>query len=161
MRGLLDLGRPVESRSVLTALDGAVQSALGPVRARSATQGVRILLELPVDLPKVRLDAPRFEEALLCVVGNALDAMPAGGTLRLTAAATASEVTLHVEDSGPGMSSAALARAFEPFFTTKPGSTGLGLAVAKKLLEGTGARLGLDSGSWGTRATIVLPRADA
>jgi two-component system, NtrC family, sensor histidine kinase HydH len=161
MRGLLDLGRPVESRSVLTTVDAAVQSALGPVRARSATQGVRIVLEIPADLPKVRLDPARFEEALLCLIGNALDAMPAGGTLRLAAAPIAGEVALQVEDTGPGMPPAALARAFEPFFTTKPRGTGLGLALARKLLEVTGARLGLESGSSGTRATIVLPRADA
>jgi two-component system sensor histidine kinase HydH len=161
MRGLLDLGRPVESRSVITALDAAVQSALGPIRGRSAAQGIRIVVELPADLPKVRLDPARFEEALLCLIGNALDAMPARGTLRLAATLAGGEVVLHVEDTGPGMSSATLARAFEPFFTTKPGGTGLGLALARKLLEGAGARLGLESGSSGTRATIVLPRADA
>ena len=161
MRGLLDLARPVEARSVLTTLDAAVQSALGPVRARSAAQGVRVALELPADLPKVRLDPARFEEALLCLVGNALDAMPAGGALRLAAASAGGEVSLRVEDTGPGLSPAALARAFEPFFTTKPGGTGLGLAVARKLLEGTGARLALESGSAGTRAIIILPRADA
>jgi signal transduction histidine kinase len=161
MRGLLDLGRPVESRSVLTALDAAVQSALGPVRTRSAAQGVSIAVELPADLPKVRLDPARFEEALLCLIGNALDAMPAGGTLRLAAASAGGEVTLQVEDTGPGMAPAALARAYEPFFTTKPGGTGLGLALARKLLESTGARLGLESGSAGTRASITLPRADA
>src|SRR5262249_38381756 len=158
---LLDLSRPVESRSVITALDAAVHSALGPVRSRSATQGVRIALELPPDLPKVRLDPARFEEALLCLVGNALDAMPSGGTLRLAPTSAAGEVVLHVDDTGQGMSSTALARAFEPFFTTKPGGTGLGLAVAKKLLEGAGARLALESSSSGTRATIIMPRADA
>jgi signal transduction histidine kinase len=161
MRGLLDLSRPGEARSVLSALDTAVHSALGPVRARSAAQGVRIVLELPADLPKVRLDPARFEEALLCLIGNALDAMPAGGTLRVGAMSLGGEVVLHVEDTGPGMSAAALARAFEPFFTTKPGGTGLGLALAKKLLESAGARLELESGGSGTRATIVLPRGDA
>jgi two-component system, NtrC family, sensor histidine kinase HydH len=161
MRGLLDLGRPVEARSVLTALDTAVQSTLGAVSVRSAAQGVRVVAELPADLPKVRLDPARFEEALLCLIGNALDAMPAGGTLRLAAVSAGGDVTLHVEDTGPGMSSATLARAFEPFFSTKPGGTGLGLALARKLLDGTGARLGLESGSSGTRATITLPRADA
>jgi len=151
----------VESRSVLSALDTTIQSGLGPVRARSAAQGVRIVLELPADLPKVRLDPARFEEALLCLIGNALDAMPAGGTLRVAAMSVGGEVVLHVEDTGPGMSATALARAFEPFFTTKPGGTGLGLALAKKLLESAGARLGLESGGSGTRATIVLPRGDA
>lgn len=161
MRALLDLGRPVESRAVPAALDAAVGSALGPVRARSTTQGVRLDVDIPPDLPKVRLDPARFEEALLCLVGNALDAMPAGGALRLGAAPISGNVELRVEDTGPGMSPATLARAFEPFYSTKPSGTGLGLALARKLLEATGARLSLESGSAGTRATIMLPRADA
>ena len=161
MRALLDLSRPVESRSVPTALDAAVRSALGPLGARTAAQGVHVDVDVPPDLPKVRLDPARFEEALLCLVGNALDAMPAGGALRLTAVSGAGNVELRVQDTGPGMSPSGLARAFEPFFTTKPRGTGLGLALARKLLEATGARLTLESDGGGTRATIELPRADA
>jgi two-component system sensor histidine kinase HydH len=112
MRTLLDLGRPFESRSVPAALEVAVQSALASVRARSAGQGVRLDTDLPPHLPKVRLDPARFEEALLCLVGNALDAVPAGGTLRLTASPGLGDVQLRVEDTGPGMPPAALARAF-------------------------------------------------
>jgi signal transduction histidine kinase len=160
MRALLDLGRPVESRAVPAALDAAVRAAVEPLRARCAVQGVRIDVSVPPDLPKARLDPARFEEALLCLVGNAVDAMPAGGTLRLAAAPVGGDVELRVEDTGPGMSPATLARAFEPFFSTKPGGTGLGLALARKLLEATGARLTVESGSDGTRATIALPRAD-
>jgi signal transduction histidine kinase len=55
------------------------------------------------------------------------------------------------------MSPPALARAFEPFFTTKPGGTGLGLAVARKLLSSGGALLHLESNPGGTRAVITLP----
>src|SRR5262249_26771697 len=103
MRGRPDRSRPVDSRSVITALDAAIQSALGPVRSRSAAQGVRIVLELPPDLPKVRLDPARFEEALLCLIGNALDAMPAGGTLRLAATPAAGRGRPPLGGTGPGM----------------------------------------------------------
>jgi signal transduction histidine kinase len=60
------------------------------------------------------------------------------------------------------MSPELLQRVFEPFFTTKPAGTGLGLAVCKKLLEGAGARLSLDSAPGrGTRAIVTLPRDEA
>jgi signal transduction histidine kinase len=160
MRTLLDLGRPVEARTVPTALDAVVRATLASVHPRITAQVVRLDVEAPTDLPKVQLDPPRFEEALLCLLGNALDAMPSGGALRLSAAPVSGGVELRVDDTGPGMSPAALTRAFEPFFTTKAGGTGLGLAVARKLLEAMGARLGLTSSSAGTRATILLPRAD-
>jgi signal transduction histidine kinase len=87
--------------------------------------------------------------------------MPTGGTLRLAAAPASSDVELQVQDTGPGMSAEALARVFQPFFTTKPGGTGLGLPLARKLLEATGARLTVHSGVTGTRVAITLPRADA
>ncbi|MBI3457730.1 MAG: hypothetical protein HY002_18290 [Candidatus Rokubacteria bacterium] len=167
MRALLQFGRPVEQRRVPTALDAAVGSALESVRPRCAQRRVRLEVAVPADLPKVRLDAARFEEALLCVVNNAVDAMPTGGVLRVIAAASASAspggaLELSVEDTGPGIPPVALARVFEPFFTTKRGGTGLGLAVARKLLEGAGARVRLESEPGrGTRAIITLPVDEA
>jgi signal transduction histidine kinase len=176
MRALLDFGRPVEQRRVPTALDAAVAPALDSVRPRCAAQRVRLEVALPGDLPKVRLDPARFEEALLCLLGNALDAMPKGGRLRVAATSGVAEsldgrlsdagppgaLELSVEDTGPGIPPAVLARVFEPFFSTKPGSSGLGLAVARKLLESGGARLHLDSAPGrGTRAIVCLPVDEA
>ena len=161
MRALLDLGRPVMPRPVPTALDAAIRAALGAVHQRSAAHGVRIDVDVPADLPKVRLDPARFEEALLCLIGNALDAMPSGGALRLAAVEGDGDVRLRIEDTGPGMSPEALTRAFQPFFTTKPDGTGLGLPLAKKLLEATGARLSVESDGSGTRVAITLPQAGA
>ena len=161
MRALLDLGRPVEPRPVPTALDAAIRAALGAVHPRSAAQGVRVDVDVPADLPKVRLDPARFEEALLCLIGNALDAMPSGGVLRLVAVEGDGNVRLRIDDTGPGISPEALTRAFQPFFTTKPDGTGLGLPLAKKLLEATGARLSVESDGSGTRVAITLPQAGA
>jgi signal transduction histidine kinase len=165
MRALLRYGRPVEQRRVPTALDAVVAGALEPLRRRAEARGVRLDVAVPGDLPKVRLDPARFEEAFLCLVNNALEAMPDGGVLRVAtpaAAAGTSELQLAIEDTGPGMSAATFAQAFEPFFTTKAAGTGLGLALARKLLEGAGGRLALESQPGrGTRAIITLPREEA
>jgi signal transduction histidine kinase len=162
MRALLDFGRPVTQRRVPTDLAAAVQHALDQVRSRCATQHVGVELRVPDSLPKCRLDPARFEEALLCLIGNSLDAMPEGGRLGVTAsvepgAEPPGRVRLVVEDTGPGIAPEALARAFEPFFTTKAGGTGLGLAVARKLLAEGGADLRLESEPGATRAVITLP----
>jgi signal transduction histidine kinase len=158
MRALLDFGRPVAQRRMPTDLAAAVRHALDQVRARCATQHVTVEVLVPSDLPKCRLDPARFEEALLCLVGNSLDAMPAGGRLRVTAAEpSGGQVHLLVENSGPQIPPEVLARAFEPFFTTKPDGTGLGLAVAKKLLAEGGADVRLESAAEWTRAVITLP----
>jgi signal transduction histidine kinase len=161
MRALLRLGRPVEQQPLPSALDRVVAVTLDSVQVRATTGGVRVEIDVPPDLPKVRLDPAGFEEAFLCLVGNAFDAMPSGGVLRVRAA-TGSDggatVRLVVEDTGPGMSPAVLQQVFEPFFTTKRDGTGLGLALARKLLEAAGAGLALESEPGrGTRAVIVLP----
>jgi two-component system, NtrC family, sensor histidine kinase HydH len=163
MRALLDFGRPVEQRRVPTAVEAVVRPALDSIAHRAATQGVRLDIVITPELPKVRLDPARFEEALLCLLGNALDAMPGGGALRVTAVADgpAAPLDLVIEDTGPGIPEPVLARVFEPFFTTKAGGTGLGLAVARKLLDGAGARLRLESAPGrGTRAIVGLPREE-
>jgi two-component system sensor histidine kinase HydH len=161
MRALLRLGRPVEQRPLPAALDRVVAVTLDSVEVRATTTGVRVEVDVPPDLPKVRLDPAGFEEAFLCLVGNAFDAMPGGGVLRVSATVEDDEgptVRLVVEDTGPGMSPAVLQQVFEPFFTTRREGTGLGLALARKLLETAGARLTLDSEPGrGTRARITLP----
>jgi signal transduction histidine kinase len=161
MRALLRLGRPVEQRPMPAALDRVVAVTLDSVEVRATTTGVRVEVDVPPDLPKVRLDPAGFEEAFLCLVGNAFDAMPGGGVLRVSATVEDDEgptVRLVVEDTGAGMSPAVLQQVFEPFFTTKREGTGLGLALARKLLEAAGARLTLDSEPGrGTRAAITLP----
>jgi signal transduction histidine kinase len=161
MRALLRLGRPVEQQPLPASLDRAVAVALDAVRVRATTAGVRIEVDVPPELPKVRLDPAGFEEAFLCLVGNGLDAMPSGGILRVRATAEGEAgwtLRLVVEDTGPGIPPTVLQQVFEPFFTTKRDGTGLGLALARKLLEGAGARLTLESEPGrGTRAVIILP----
>ena len=114
----------------------------------------------PADLPPVWLDADLFEKALLNLMLNAEDAMPAGGTLALQAAAGGGWVTLDVIDTGVGMDAELLARAFAPFVTTKPGGTGLGLATARKIIAAHGGTLTAQSQPGrGTKFTITLPAA--
>jgi signal transduction histidine kinase len=67
-------------------------------------------------------------------------------------------VTVRVEDTGTGMSSETLARAFDMFFTTKPEGTGLGMAIARSVIERHGGELRLDSAAGrGTTASVRLP----
>jgi signal transduction histidine kinase len=82
-----------------------------------------------------------LRRAVLNLVLNALDAMPDGGTLQITAVAAPSCVELEVADSGPGLSADVLPRVFEPFFTTKQGGTGLGLAIVSRIAEAHGGSI--------------------
>jgi two-component system sensor histidine kinase PilS (NtrC family) len=79
------------------------------------------------------------------MVENAIQAMPGGGQLAISAVAGEGDVTLTLRDTGVGMDAAAVARAFEPYFSTKTGGSGLGLANAKRYLELQGGHVAIDS----------------
>jgi two-component system, sensor histidine kinase RegB len=101
-----------------------------------------------------------ISQALRNLLSNALEASAPSGAVRLAISEANGELAFSVQDDGPGMPAAVLARAAEPFFTTKPRGQGMGLGLflAQSVAEQLGGRLELSSavGS-GTRAVLVLP----
>jgi signal transduction histidine kinase len=140
-----------------------IQQLLPAVAEPVREHRIDLRVELPADLPDVRVDPVQLEQALLEVVSNAVDAMPEGGTLRLRAHAAnggpdAAMVVLEVTDSGPGIPESVLPSVCEPFFTTRAEGTGLGLAIAKRYVEQNGGRLEIESRSGaGTTVRLRLP----
>jgi signal transduction histidine kinase/CheY-like chemotaxis protein len=152
-----------------------IVAAIGNTRRMAeSTFDRRITIETALwpSLPAVEGDPGQLEQALLNLCINARDAMPAGGTLTLsarlavvdTAAALAlrdiqpgSYVVIGVADTGVGMTDDVKQRIFEPFFTTKPRDkgTGLGLAMVHGLVRSTGGTITVDS-TPGTGTTIEL-----
>jgi len=136
---------------------------------------INLEIDLPDELGLVEADPNQFETALLNIVINARDAMPHGGTLRITAREAAppsgasgapdkarSFVTVSIEDSGSGMDDATLAQIFEPFFTTKEVNkgTGLGLSQVYGFIKQSGGEIDVSSQiGKGTVFTLSLPRA--
>lgn len=129
-------------------------------RLASALQVARVQMEtdLPATPLPVRARRQRLQQAVLNVLQNALEATPRGGTLRLSARAGDGAVSITVRDEGAGMSPAHLARAFELHYSTRPDATGIGLFVARSLLESEGGRIELTSRPGeGTIAEISIP----
>lgn len=124
-------------------------------------------LELRVSraCPKVTCSRRAFEHAILNLVLNARDAMPAGGNLIIEAAASgprSSCVAVCITDTGEGMDAPTLARAFEPFFTTRGGQrgAGLGLAMVRRFAQTAGGGVAARSQPGrGTTVTLQLPAA--
>jgi signal transduction histidine kinase len=97
------------------------------------------------DLPLVPVDCHQMEQVVSNLIINALDAMPDGGTVTVAARHEGERVVLAVSDTGVGIPPQHVERIFDHFFTTKPSGTGLGLALAKKIVEDHGARLEVTS----------------
>jgi signal transduction histidine kinase len=102
-----------------------------------------------------------IRRAALNLVINAIEAMPTGGELRLSAGTRDDgRYSFVVEDTGVGIEEKDRPRIFEPYFTTKPSGLGLGLILTKKIVDAHGGEILMDSEPGkGTRIQVVLPGA--
>jgi PAS domain S-box-containing protein len=162
---LLDFARPVSPSLRPEALAELVRSAVAAGFARvpggAAAAGVRIAIEIDEGLPAALVDARLMRQAVVNLVVNAIEAMPAGGELVVRVTADGEHhVAISVGDSGQGISDDVKARIFEPFFTTRATGTGLGLAVVKRIVVAHGGELRVESERGrGTTFTVVVPTA--
>ncbi len=135
-----------------------VEEVLASVAPQMAAQCIRAAVE--IDPPQMLCaDRDMIRRAILNLVLNALDAMPDGGTLRISAASEDHDVVLRVADTGPGLDPDAAGRVFEPFFTTKAGGTGLGLAIVDRIVDVHGGQVAAaNTPEGGAVFTLRLPR---
>jgi two-component system sensor histidine kinase AtoS len=138
-----------------------VEECLALAGDRIAARGVRVARDLADDVGEVRLDARELRKALLNLLLNGVDAMDEGGTLTVRTEVPGNDrVAIVIEDTGAGMDEETLARMFDLFFTTKPNGTGLGMAIAKSVVELHRGRLEVESAPGrGTRVRVELPAA--
>jgi signal transduction histidine kinase len=149
-------------QAVLAPVDLDVAVSLGRVQgflARLLPPKVELIMAPDPGLAPIRLDATRFESALINLILNARDAMPGGGRITVTAGLAAGDTALQVTvvDTGNGIDPAILPRVVEPYFTTKgPGrGSGLGLSMAKGFAEQSGGSLTIQS-TPGTGTTVRM-----
>jgi signal transduction histidine kinase len=158
---------PVE---IATLLQQVTEIARPRWKDEAQSRGALINVALALEpVPPVRGNAAELREVFLNLLLNAVDAMPAGGTLTLgvrpleaadgNGAASREAVECFVRDTGVGMSPEVRRRAFDPFFTTKGSrGTGLGLSVVYGIVSRHGGRVRIDSReNVGTTVTLQLP----
>jgi PAS domain S-box-containing protein len=140
-------------------LAAALQTWSAEFQELAAARGVTLLLDGLETVGWAPFHASTLQRALLNLVQNALDAMPEGGTLTLAGQRTATQVQLHIRDTGSGIPAELLARLFEPLYTTKPGGTGLGLYIVQEIIAAHAGQLTVASKEGqGTTFTIALPQ---
>jgi signal transduction histidine kinase len=134
---------------------------------QAAQKGVRLELLLDNGLPRVLADETRLGQVLDNLLSNALRHTPGGGRVVLAASATGGRVRLTVQDTGPGIAPEALPHIFDRFYradgsrSEETGQSGLGLAIAKALIEAHGGTIGVESAvGQGTTFGIELRAAD-
>jgi two-component system, NtrC family, sensor kinase len=142
-------------------LKATVEAALRITAFLSRKAKVQVSAALPEHSVYVTYDAQQIEQVLINLIQNAIQAMPQGGTLRVSLSQADEAVALAVQDTGIGISPENLHRIFDPFFTTKPEGegTGLGLSVGYGIITRHHGRIDVDSVvGQGTTFTILLPK---
>jgi signal transduction histidine kinase len=111
-------------------------------------------------LPPLSADPQQFKQVLLNLLMNAIHAMPEGGIVTVNAKNEPNFKSIHITDTGVGMSDEVLKRIFEPFYTTRREGTGLGLAIVRKIVEQHGGSIAVTSApGHGTCFTLTWPLA--
>jgi signal transduction histidine kinase len=164
VRTILDFTRAVALEPVPADLGAFVRAFADAFRAR-LPPGMRVEVDVAPGLPAVPFDAGALAEVVETLAVNALEATPPPGTIALRVAlephdGTGMRVVVSVSDTGPGMDAATARRVFDLFYTTKAAGTGVGLAMAKRLVERHGGTITVESAP-GAGATfrIRLPVA--
>jgi signal transduction histidine kinase len=160
VRALLEFARPRAPQRIPTSLNDLARTTLDLVRFRAADAGIRIDAEFG-ELPCLDIDPDALKQVLLNLFNNAIDAMPAGGWLRVSTHSVGDRVKVTVADNGVGMNDETRGRIFAPFFTTRASNgvgSGLGLSVSRQIVEGHGGTIEVDSkAGCGATFTVWLP----
>ncbi len=154
---LLDFSRPYKAELEEVDINQLVQRM---AQAAKPPQNVESSTSLAGSLPPAVADAGQIEQVLSNLIANAIQAMPSGGRLSLSTDHTDSFIEIRVADEGIGIPEDNLDKVFEPLFTTKAKGVGLGLSLAKRLVERQGGSIAVESQvGKGTTFTVKLPIA--
>jgi PAS domain S-box-containing protein len=144
VRKLLRFARPQQPSFEKQALRPRVEAVIALIAKQAQAAGAEVLTRFMPSAPDVRIEGPQVEQVVLNVSLNGIQCMPRGGRLQFSTRVTAhgpdkeQHLELAVSDDGPGLSDEAARQIFDPFFTTRQEGTGLGLAVAQRIMEDHG-----------------------
>lgn len=160
IRRFLDSARALTPAPEPTDVAALVEDALSLSLSADARARLHVSVEVPPDLGPATTDPALVRHVLTNFVTNAVDAMPAGGTLAVSAARDGALLSLAVSDTGAGFAPEERRRIFEPFYSTKPPGrgTGLGLAICREIAGALKGRIDVESAPGrGSTFTLVIP----
>jgi two-component system, NtrC family, sensor kinase len=161
VRNLLDFSRNETPSFVTLHLKDVIDRTIKLVKNQIMLAGIRVVMDIPPDIPAIRGNSRNLEQIFLNLFINAVQAMSGGGTIHVQAQRHGtSHVRVDVRDTGKGIGSDHLQHIFEPFFTTKGvgRGTGLGLAVTYALVKRHGGYIEVTSEEGvGTVFSVSLP----
>jgi signal transduction histidine kinase len=161
LHNFMGFGRPLQLKVADFSLTELLATTLEAFSHRFADARIDFIFSASDDLPPLHADQQLLRTCIVNFVTNAIEAMPYGGKLSISAAygVTNDQFAIMVSDTGEGIASDHLVRIFQPYFTTKDAGVGLGLAITERIIRAHGGQVTVSSsrGS-GTTFIIQLPR---
>ncbi len=163
IQDLMDYSRPHATHLIQTKIPDLISKTLKLIENRLYKQKIKLTTEIPADLPRLHADYQQLEQVMVNLYLNAIDAMPRGGELAISAQAHGSNgtgsVAIAVTDTGFGIDEETLARIFQPFYTAKKTrGLGLGLPICERIVKNHGGRIDVESQvGQGTTFKIIIP----
>jgi signal transduction histidine kinase len=155
---LLETARPRRPEVRLSNLNTTVEHAVMLARQQVLSRPIKIELQKSLDLPEVEHDSDQIHQVLLNLLLNAVQAMQGPGTVNVGIGSRDSFARVAVSDTGRGIPPQNLPNIFRPFYTTKGGGTGLGLSLARRIVEDHHGRIEVASAvGKGSTFTVLLP----
>jgi len=155
---LLETARPHPPQVRLSNLNTTVEHAVMLARQQVLSKPIKIELQKAPDLPEVEHDSDQIHQVLLNLLLNAVQAMEGAGTVRVEIGSRDGYASVAVSDTGRGIPSRDLSNIFRPFYTTKGNGTGLGLSLARRIVEEHHGRIEVSSVvGKGSKFEVVLP----
>ncbi|NQU09901.1 PAS domain-containing sensor histidine kinase, partial [bacterium] len=151
--------RPTQPQLERCAVNEVLRDALVLLEHEIKDRDLLLETELTDALPPIRGDRAQLKQAFYNVIRNGIQAMQAGGILRVHSEATDTQVVVSVADTGGGIAPDQIGRLFEPYYTTKTKGTGLGLLIVQRIVREHGGTIDIQSDvGRGTTFQVRLPR---
>jgi signal transduction histidine kinase len=134
------------------------QTAVDYCRAKADERGIAFSTDMPDNPVNCRIDGFALQRAFVNLINNAVEASEPDQAVTVSLQTSGRYHAIRIKDVGSGMDRETLENIFVPFYTKKRGGTGLGMVIAKKIIEGHKGRINVDSKAGeGTQITIELP----
>jgi len=162
VQGFLKFTRPEDLRLHPVSVKALFEEIVPVIEPEAKAGNVKVILESPTSLPDVQGDGAMLRQAFLNLAINGCQAMPNGGTLRLSCApAPRNRIEVRIEDTGVGIRPADLEKIFDLYYTTKEHGTGIGLSMVYRIIQMHDGEVEVQSTPGrGTTFRILLPRAN-
>ena len=162
INNVLDFSKPVQLELIEEDIRSVIEQASDACKAKAEDKGITLSLDVP-DTPVIAaVDSFNMQRAVINLINNAIEASGKGRDVKIAVASRKRRIAITIKDQGSGMDSETVENIFFPFYSKKSSGTGLGMAIAKKIVDGHNGRILIRSQTGkGTEVEIELPQKSA